>query len=171
MLSSIQQAERVGYGVFFSEGIVSRTEQCREAYERNRHRVYALSFWMMGSEPAAEDVMTTVFSSVFAFNCSPTTEEIDETLVCELRKKFVIPTFTLDCAASTQVRAVRENTLRVELERAVIDLPATEKLIFALHDIEGYDHNRIAPLLGITERESRLGLHQARLRLRELLAQ
>jgi len=28
----------------------------------------------------------------------------------------------------------------------------------------------VARLLGITERESRLGLHQARLRMRELLA-
>jgi len=65
---------------------------------------------------------------------------------------------------------VRSNTLRVDLEAAVIQLPATEKLIFLMHDVERYDHDRVARLLGITERESRLGLHQARLRVRELLA-
>jgi RNA polymerase sigma-70 factor (ECF subfamily) len=65
---------------------------------------------------------------------------------------------------------VRRNTLRVDLERAVIQLPNTEKMIFLMHDVEGYDHAHIARLLSITEDSSRQGLHQARLRMRELLA-
>jgi DNA-directed RNA polymerase specialized sigma24 family protein len=56
------------------------------------------------------------------------------------------------------------------LERAVVQLPATEKLIFLLHDVESYEHERIAKLLGITTDESKFGLHQARLRVRELVA-
>ena len=60
---------------------------------------------------------------------------------------------------------------RVYLERAVVQLPATEKLIFLLHDVEGYDHQRIAHLLGMDEKESQLGLHQARIRVRELVSQ
>ena len=39
-----------------------------------------------------------------------------------------------------------------------------------LHDVEGYNHVRIAKLIGLSEDESRNGLHQARLRMRELLA-
>ena len=39
-----------------------------------------------------------------------------------------------------------------------------------MHDAENYDHARIARTLGLTEDESRRGLHQARLRMRELLA-
>ena len=78
---------------------------------------------------------------------------------------------TLDCAPCHQVLSVRHNTLRVDLERAVIQLPDTEKMIFLMHDVEGYDHARIARLLGMTEDSSRQGLHQARLRVRELLAQ
>ena len=43
-------------------------------------------------------------------------------------------------------------------------------MIFLLHDVEGYNHARIAKLIGLTENESQNGLHQARLRMRELLA-
>jgi DNA-directed RNA polymerase specialized sigma24 family protein len=56
------------------------------------------------------------------------------------------------------------------LERAVVQLPPTEKMIFLMHDVESYDHARIARTLGLTDEESRVGLHQARLRMRELLA-
>ena len=68
------------------------------------------------------------------------------------------------------MQSVRRNTLRVDLERAVVQLPPTEKMIFLMHDVESYDHARIARTLGLSDEESRLGLHQARLRMRELLA-
>jgi RNA polymerase sigma-70 factor, ECF subfamily len=51
-----------------------------------------------------------------------------------------------------------------------VQLPVTERLIFLLHDVESYEHSRIAKLIGISESESVYGLHQARLRMRELLA-
>src|SRR5436190_684871 len=63
------------------------------------------------------------------------------------------------------------NIKRIHLERAVVQLPATEKLIFLMHDVDGYEHSRIARLLGLTEEESRLGLHQARVQIRALIAQ
>jgi DNA-directed RNA polymerase specialized sigma24 family protein len=43
-------------------------------------------------------------------------------------------------------------------------------MIFLLHDVEAYDHARISRTLGVSEQESQLGLHQARLCLRQLLA-
>jgi DNA-directed RNA polymerase specialized sigma24 family protein len=51
-----------------------------------------------------------------------------------------------------------------------VQLPATEKMIFLMHDVESYEHDRIARLLGISEEESKLGLHQARVQIRELIA-
>jgi DNA-directed RNA polymerase specialized sigma24 family protein len=42
-------------------------------------------------------------------------------------------------------------------------------MIFCMHDGDAYDHARIARTLDITEAESRDGLHQARLRIRELV--
>jgi DNA-directed RNA polymerase specialized sigma24 family protein len=68
------------------------------------------------------------------------------------------------------VSQVRRNTRRADLERAVVQLPSTERMIFLMHDVENYDHARIARTLGISEVESKAGLFQARLKLRELLA-
>ncbi|MGZ4826667.1 MAG: RNA polymerase sigma factor, partial [Terriglobales bacterium] len=81
-----------------------------------------------------------------------------------------IGVLTVDEGICSDAPSVRQNTLRVHLERAVVQLPATERMIFLLHDVEGYDHSRIVRMLGITEDESRNGLHQARLRMRNLLA-
>ena len=49
-------------------------------------------------------------------------------------------------------------------------LPAGAKEIFVLHDIEGYKHEEIAELLGITTGTSKSQLHRARMMLREHLA-
>jgi RNA polymerase sigma-70 factor, ECF subfamily len=148
----------------------SRIERAHEIYEQNRHRVYSLAFLMTDSELAAEQLTTDAFCRAFARNTEPTADEIDQALIGELRTYFDLGTLTLNCAPAEQVLSVRCNTLRVDLERAVVQLPSTEKLIFLMHDVEGYDHALIARLLDVTEDESRRGVHQARLRMRELLA-
>jgi DNA-directed RNA polymerase specialized sigma24 family protein len=169
MLNPMQEATHTQITGFSPETMVA-VPQRREIFERNRHRVYAVAFWMTGNELAAEDLMSDAFRAAFLATPYPSVEDIDRALVSELGKTFDIPLFTLECVPSNAVRNVRSNILRTDLELAVIELPATEKLIFLMHDLEGYDHDRVARLLGITERESRLALHQARLRLRELIA-
>ena len=42
-------------------------------------------------------------------------------------------------------------------------------MIFVLHDIEGYEHNEIAEMLGCSTGNSKSQLHKARIRLRSLL--
>jgi len=169
MLNTMQDGTLAQAATFTPEVIVG-TAKRKEAFESNRHRVYAIAYWMTGNELAAEDLMADAFSAAFAEGSFPTTEEVDRALVAELHKTFDIPIFTLDCTLCTGIRNVRKNVLRTDLECAVFALPPTEKLIFLMHDLEGYDHDHVARLVGITERESRLALHQARLRLRELLA-
>jgi RNA polymerase sigma-70 factor, ECF subfamily len=58
---------------------------------------------------------------------------------------------------------------RMTLERAVADLPAGYRLVFILHDVEGYEHNEIASMLECSIGNSKSQLHKARLRLREAL--
>ena len=58
---------------------------------------------------------------------------------------------------------------RLALERAVTDLPAGYRLIFVLHDIEGYEHNEIASMLDCSIGNSKSQLHKARLKLRDTL--
>jgi RNA polymerase sigma-70 factor (ECF subfamily) len=58
---------------------------------------------------------------------------------------------------------------RLALERAVAGLPAGYRLIFVLHDIEGYEHNEIASMLDCSIGNSKSQLHKARLKLRDAL--
>ena len=58
---------------------------------------------------------------------------------------------------------------RVTLERAVEDLPPGYRLVFVLHDIEGYEHNEIATMLGCSVGTCKSQLHKARMRLRDQL--
>jgi RNA polymerase sigma-70 factor (ECF subfamily) len=58
---------------------------------------------------------------------------------------------------------------RLALERAVGHLPAGYRLIFVLHDIEGYEHNEIASMLECSIGNSKSQLHKARLKLRDAL--
>jgi RNA polymerase sigma-70 factor (ECF subfamily) len=44
-------------------------------------------------------------------------------------------------------------------------------MVFVLHDVEGFEHNEIAAMLGCSTGNSKSQLHKARLRLRELLRQ
>jgi RNA polymerase sigma-70 factor (ECF subfamily) len=169
MMNSVQTSNTFSTSAFPPAVLISSKSQ-REVYEQNRHRVYSLAFWMTDNEMSAEGLMIETFSRAFALENSPNAEAIDRALIAELRNSVTLGVFTLNCAACDKVVSVRRNTLRVDLERSVVQLPHTERMVFLMHDVESYDHDRIARSLGITEDESRLGLHQARLRMRELLS-
>jgi RNA polymerase sigma-70 factor (ECF subfamily) len=168
-MSTLQETGIFGLAGYFP-ALLPRVAGYREIYEQNRHRIYALAFWMTDNELVAEELMIDSFCRAFAYRDRPTPEEIDCALVDELRACTLVGVLTLNCAPCDKVFSVRHSKLRVDLELAVVQLPGTERLIFLMHDVEGYDHARIAKTLGVTEAESRSGLHQARLRMRELLA-
>ena len=58
---------------------------------------------------------------------------------------------------------------RMDLNEAIAKLPAGARQIFVLHDVQGYKHEEIAELCGITAGGSKAQLHRARLLLREAL--
>ena len=58
---------------------------------------------------------------------------------------------------------------RVNLQRAIEQLPPGYRAAFVLHDIQGYEHNEIAEIMGCSIGNSKSQLHKARMRLRELL--
>lgn len=151
--------------------VVARNEVRENIYNENRNRVYSLCFWLTDNELAAEELSTNVFVRAFGESSAPSAEYLDRTLVALANEFAPIGLLTLDCAEATEVVSVRKNTKRVHLERAVVQLPATEKMIYLLHDGEGYSRERVARTLGLSTVEVQLGLHQARLRLRELLAE
>jgi RNA polymerase sigma-70 factor (ECF subfamily) len=58
---------------------------------------------------------------------------------------------------------------RMDLAEAIAKLPAGARRVFVLHDVEGYKHEEIAEMMGITSGGSKAQLHRARLLLREAL--
>jgi len=58
---------------------------------------------------------------------------------------------------------------RVNLERSIEQLPPGYKTVFVLHDVQGFEHNEIANIMGCSVGNSKSQLHKARTRLRELL--
>jgi RNA polymerase sigma-70 factor (ECF subfamily) len=58
---------------------------------------------------------------------------------------------------------------RMDLEAAIATLPKGARRVFTLHDVEGYKHEEIAELLGVTTGATKAQLHRARLLLREAL--
>jgi RNA polymerase sigma-70 factor (ECF subfamily) len=125
---------------------------------------------MMDNELTAEQLSSNTFLRAFASSAEPRTEQIDQAFLAEIREITTIGTLTLNSKACAETRNVRGNVKRVHLERAVVQLPSTEKMIFLLHDVEGYEHEKIAHLLGLSVQESQFGLHQARLQMRELIS-
>jgi RNA polymerase sigma-70 factor (ECF subfamily) len=58
---------------------------------------------------------------------------------------------------------------RLNIGRALRQLPPGYRLIFVLHDVQGYEHNEIAEILGCSVGSSKSQLHKARRRLRQAL--
>lgn len=58
---------------------------------------------------------------------------------------------------------------RMDLKRAIEQLPQGYKAVFILHDVQGYEHNEIAAMRGCSLGNSKSQLHKARTRLRQLL--
>ena len=58
---------------------------------------------------------------------------------------------------------------RMDLEQAIARLPKGARRVFTLHDVEGYKHEEIAQMLGVTTGATKAQLHRARMLLREAL--
>lgn len=144
--------------------------KCREIYEQHRHRLYSLAFWMTGNELRAEALLERTFARGFATSPEPSAEVLDGALIGELERLHSLRRLTLRCAPATEVLGVRASAKRADLEEAVLRLPACERMVFLLHDVEGYSTEKIGRLLGLDTHLACGALHQARLKLRELLA-
>jgi DNA-directed RNA polymerase specialized sigma24 family protein len=56
------------------------------------------------------------------------------------------------------------------LNRAIESLSPGYRIIFVLHDVEGYEHGEIAELLGCSIGNTKSQLHKARMKLRAHLS-
>lgn len=157
-----------------------------ELYRRHCGRVYTVACRMTGSAADAEDLVQDVFLQVHR---RLDTFRGDAALGTWLHRMTV--NACLDFARSKQGRRRRStdtiedlNALetpahgpwradtaldRLDLERAVAQLPPSYRRAFLMHDVEGLEHHEVGAALGIAEGTSKSLLHKARMRLRTLL--
>ena len=103
---------------------------------------------MTDNELTAEQLSRNTFLRALRLQ-QPRTEQIDQAFLAEIREITTIGTLTLNSSVCAETRSVRGNVKRIHLERAVVQLPATEKMIFLLHDVEGYDARKNCPSAGL----------------------
>jgi RNA polymerase sigma-70 factor (ECF subfamily) len=173
--------------------VIERAKQgdggCFESlYSLHKRRVYSLCLRMTGNTAEAEDLTQEAFLQLYRKIATFRGESAFSTwlhrlavnvVLMHLRKKG-LPEVSLqetlepeedgpkkDIGAHDQVLAGSID--RVNLERAVESLPPGYRIIFVLHDIEGYEHNEIAEMMGCSIGNSKSQLHKARMKLRDLL--
>ena len=129
---------------------------------------------MTGNEIEAEKILANTFISAFSAAEEPCAQQVDSALVSQLRERF--PLSTHDAPASLEYVPAgapdlsQRNIRRTELEEGIQILPAQERLIFLLRDVEGYTPAAIAQLMEIPESQVNRTLMSARIRLRRALA-
>src|SRR5579871_5817626 len=160
-----------------------------QLYALHKRRIYSLCLRMVGNIAEAEDLTQEAFLQLHrkiatfrgdsAFSTWLHRLAINVVLM-QLRKKG-LSLISLDEAMEPTPEegpgrsfGAPDLTLagaidRLALERAVADLPAGYRLIFILHDVEGFEHNEIASMLDCSIGNSKSQLHKARLRLRDAL--
>lgn len=158
-------------------------------YSLHKRRIYSLCLRMVGNVAEAEDLTQEAFLQLHrkigtfrgdsAFSTWLHRLSINVVLM-HLRKKG-LPLMSLDEAMEPSYDdgpgrsfgapdlSLTGSIDRLALERAVAALPAGYRLIFVLHDVEGFEHNEIAAMLDCSVGNSKSQLHKARLKLRDAL--
>ena len=170
-----------------------RQDAFTEIVERHSGTVYNLALRLMVDPQEAEDVLQETFVSAFralkrfegrsqlstwlyriAYNAAMMrlrkrrvpTESLDEPRVTDdgefMPRQFVDWTAIPD-------ELVLGNELRSVLNTALMTLPESLRSVFVLRDIEGLSTLETASALGLTETNTKVRLHRARLALRERL--
>jgi RNA polymerase sigma-70 factor (ECF subfamily) len=158
-------------------------------YDKHKRRVYSLCLRMTANVAEAEDLAQEAFLQLYRKIATFRGESAFSTwlhrlsvnvVLMHLRKKS-LPQISLEEATQgtdedtpkkdfgAEDVALAGSIDRLELQRAVSDLPPGYRTIFVLHDVEGYEHNEIATIVGCSIGNSKSQLHKARMKLRDLL--
>ena len=158
-------------------------------YDMHKRRVYSLCLRMTANTAEAEDLTQEAFLQFFRKLATFRGESAFSTwlhrlsvnvVLMHLRKKN-LPVVSLEETTQGgeedspkrdfggEDLALAGSIDRLQLQKALDDLPPGYRTIFVLHDIEGYEHNEIAELVGCSIGNSKSQLHKARMKLRDLL--
>ena len=155
----------------------------------HKPRVYSVCLRMTGNPSLAEDLTQEAFLQVFRKIHTFRAESAFSTWLHRLAVNIVLMRQRVKRLDETPLDATYEmdgETLpvrelgtvdsgvsglvdRLNLQRALGELPRGYRRAFVLHDVLGYEHHEIAQALGCSIGTSKSQLHKARMRLRKIL--
>ena len=154
-------------------------------YQRHHRRVYSLCLRMTQNPPEAEDLTQEVFIQLFrkigsfrgesAFTTWLHRLTVNQVLMHFRKRNVKFEKTTEEGETPVQVVGGTENPRKmpvvdkIAIEHAIAQLPTGYRNVFVLHDVEGYEHEEVAKILGCSVGTSKSQLHKARLKLRKLL--
>lgn len=156
-----------------------------ETYNRHHRRVYAICLRMLQNTAEAEDLTQDVFIQLYrkigsfrgdsAFTTWLHRLTVNQVLMHFRKRNVKFEKTTEEGETPVQIVGGTENpdkmpiVDKIALENAIQQLPEGYKNVFVLHDVEGYEHEEVARILGCSVGTSKSQLHKARLKLRKLL--
>lgn len=156
-----------------------------EIYKRHHRRVYSICLRMLQSPSEAEDLTQDVFIQLYrkigsfrgdsAFTTWLHRMTVNQVLM-HFRKRTVKYEKTTEEGETPDQMVTGTsdpNRMRIvdkiALDNAIEQLPKGYKNVFVLHDVEGFEHEEVARILGCSVGTSKSQLHKARLKLQKLL--
>jgi RNA polymerase sigma-70 factor, ECF subfamily len=156
-----------------------------ELYKRHNRRVYSLCLRMTRSVHEAEDLTHEVFIQLFRKIASFRGDSAFTTWLHRMTVNQVLMHFrkrgnrfeetTDDGEIPAKMVPGSENPRsmsvvdRIGIDKAIAQLPHGYRMVFVLHDVEGYEHAEIAKIMGCSIGTSKSQLHKARMKMRKLL--
>ena len=154
-------------------------------YQRYHRRTFSLTMRMTNNTSEAEDLTQEVFIQLFRKAGSFRGDSAFSTWLHRLTVNQVLMHFRRRSVKNEKVSddgEMPEQTVhgtanpnkmpvvdRIALKNAIAELPNGYRNVFVLHDVEGYEHEEVARMMGISVGTSKSQLHKARLKLRGLL--
>ena len=156
-----------------------------ELYKRHHRRVYSVCLRMLQNTSEAEDLTQDVFIQLYrkigsfrgdsAFTTWLHRMTVNQVLM-HFRKRTVKFEKTTDEGETPDQIVTGTNNPhkmqivdKIALDNAIEQLPEGYKNVFVLHDVEGFEHEEVARILGCSVGTSKSQLHKARLKLQKLL--
>lgn len=156
-----------------------------EIYQRHHRRVYSICLRMLQNAYEAEDLTQDVFIQLYrkvgsfrgdsAFTTWLHRMTVNQVLMHFRKRNVKYEKTTEEGETPDQVVAGTADPEKmpivdkIALENAIDQLPTGYKNVFVLHDVEGFEHEEVARILGCSVGTSKSQLHKARLKLRKLL--
>ncbi|HEX9729031.1 MAG TPA: RNA polymerase sigma factor [Gemmatimonadales bacterium] len=154
----------------------------RSLYEAHVDRVYRLAYRMTGDDDLAQDCTQEVFIRAFDrlgdfrgdAALSTWLHTITHTVVLNTIRKvkrFRTREVGLEGAGALASRdRVANPDLRERLHEAIDSLPDKYRMVFVMHDVDGYTHEEISRALGTKTGTTKAQLFRARAKLRDALS-